>query len=163
MASERTAAQYGKIGEIRRDPMAMLPFCGYNMADYFQHWLDMGSKCSKPPLIFHVNWFRTDDKGDFLWPGYGENIRVLEWIAQRCAGKGEASTTPIGYIPDKGALDLSGLDLPEGIIEELLRVDPKDWREELSQLKEFFAKFDEHRLPGEIKAEFDALAKRLEQ
>ena len=141
--------------------MAMLPFCGYNMADYFQHWFNMGSKTSKPPLIFHVNWFRTDKKGDFLWPGYGENIRVLEWVAQRCAGKGQACKTPIGYVPAKGALDLSGLDLSEEIIEELLCVDPRDWLGETAQLKEFFAKFDDHRLPAEIKTQLDALAQRL--
>jgi phosphoenolpyruvate carboxykinase (GTP) len=163
MASERTAAQYGKLGEVRRDPMAMLPFCGYNMADYFQHWLNMGQKITAPPLIFHVNWFRTDDNGDFLWPGYGENIRVLEWITKRCAEKGSAQKTPIGYIPDDGALDLTGLDLPDGVLQELLRVDPKDWLNELEGQKEFFAKFDQSRLPAEIKDEFDALAKRLKQ
>ncbi len=163
MASERTAAQYGKIGEVRRDPMAMLPFCGYNMADYFQHWLNMGQKAATPPLIFHVNWFRTDDKGDFLWPGYGENIRILEWIAKRCAGQGSANKTPIGYVPDEDALDLTGLDLPDGVLQELLRVDPQDWLKELEDLKQFFAKFDDQRLPSEIKAELDSLAKRLKQ
>ncbi len=161
MASERTAAQYGKIGQVRRDPMAMLPFCGYNMADYFQHWLNMGQKITNQPLIFHVNWFRTDAKGDFLWPGYGENIRVLEWIAQRCAGQGSANKTSIGYIPDDGALDLTGLDLPDGVIQELLRVDTEDWRNELEEQKEFFAQFDEKRLPAEMKDELEALAKRL--
>lgn len=163
MASERTAAQYGKLGEVRRDPMAMLPFCGYNMADYFQHWLNMGQKATAPPLIFHVNWFRTDAKGDFLWPGYGENIRVLEWIAQRCDGQGAARKTPIGYVPENGTLDLSGLDLSDAVARELLRVDPKDWLNELEGQKKFFAKFDEKRLPVEIKAEHEALAKRLKQ
>jgi len=143
--------------------MAMLPFCGYNMADYFQHWLTMGTKISNPPLIFHVNWFRTNEKGDFLWPGYGENIRVLKWITQRCHGQGEARKTPIGYIPANGALDLSGLDLPDQVAQELLRIDPQDWLEELAQLKHFFAKFDDRRLPDQIKAQLDDLAKRLKQ
>ncbi|MCK4850253.1 MAG: phosphoenolpyruvate carboxykinase (GTP) [Phycisphaerae bacterium] len=162
MASERTAAQYGKLGEVRRDPMAMLPFCGYNMADYFQHWLSMGTKISNLPLIFHVNWFRTNEKGDFLWPGYGENIRVLKWIAQRCAGQGKARKTPIGYVPADGALDLSGLDLSDQVAEELLRVEREDWQKELAQLKEFFAKFDDQRLPAEIKSQLKALEQRLD-
>ena len=161
MASERTAAQYGKQGETRRDPMAMLPFCGYNMADYFQHWLDMGSKISNPPLIFHVNWFRTGEKGEFIWPGYGENIRVLEWITKRCAGQGDAEKTPIGYVPAQGAVDMSGLDLSAEIVAELLRVERADWQNELVQLKEFFEKFDEQRLPAEIKSQLKALEERL--
>ncbi len=161
MASERTAAQYGKLGEVRRDPMAMLPFCGYNMADYFRHWLEMGRKITEPPLIFHVNWFRTDEKGEFIWPGYGENIRVLEWVAQRCAGQGEARKTPIGYVPADGAVDLSGLDLSAEVVEELLQVDREDWQKELVQLKEFFGKFDEQRLPAEIKSQLKALEERL--
>ena len=162
MASERTAAQYGKLGEVRRDPMAMLPFCGYNMADYFRHWLEMGSKLKSPPRIFHVNWFRTGDKGEFLWPGFGENVRVLRWIAQRCAGQGQARQTPIGYIPDDGALDISGLELSNGVIEKLLHVDRQAWLDEVTQQREFFAKFDQNRLPNEIKTELEALAKRLQ-
>ncbi|NIA07600.1 MAG: phosphoenolpyruvate carboxykinase (GTP) [Actinobacteria bacterium] len=162
MASERTAAQYGKLGEVRRDPMAMLPFCGYNMADYFQHWLSMGQKVSKAPLIFHVNWFRTDDKGEFIWPGFGENVRVLRWIAERCAGadRAQARQTPIGYIPSDGALDLSGLDIPQGTIEELLRIDTEAWLAEVAELRKFFFKFGA-RLPAEINAELDALEQRL--
>ena len=164
MASERTAAQYGKQGEVRRDPMAMLPFCGYNMADYFQHWLNMGRKITKPPSIFHVNWFRTDDKGQFIWPGFGENVRVLRWIAQRCAGSDQAKAqkTPIGYIPSDGALDLAGLDLPQGTIQELLHIDPQAWLAEVAEQRQFFAKFGD-RLPAEINAELDALDQRLRQ
>ena len=164
MASERTAAQYGKQGEVRRDPMAMLPFCGYNMADYFQHWLDMGQKVTNPPAIFYVNWFRTDDEGKFIWPGFGENVRVLRWIAQRCAGSDQdkAQKTPIGYIPADGALDLSGLDLPDGIIQELLHIDNQAWLNELTDQREFFAKFGD-RLPQEIITELDALEQRLRE
>ena len=111
MASERTAAQFGKLGEVRRDPMAMLPFCGYHMGDYFQHWLTMGRRMAQPPKIFHVNWFRTDEKGKFLWPGYGENLRVIEWILDRCRGEADALQTPIGMVPTPESLDLSGLDI----------------------------------------------------
>jgi len=130
------------------------------MADYFQHWLDMEKKIAKPPLIFHVNWFRTDEDGKFIWPGFGENIRVLEWIAQRCAGQGQARQTPIGYIPSDGALDLSGLDLPNGTVEELLHIDRRAWLTELAEQRSFFAKFGE-RLPDQINTELDALEQRL--
>jgi len=119
MASERTAAQVGKLGEVRRDPMAMLPFCGYNMADYFRHWLVMGKKMAKPPKIFHVNWFRSDEKGKFLWPGFGENLRVLEWILDRCNNKVNALKSPIGYVPFASNIDMTGLDLPSGTLEKL--------------------------------------------
>ena len=132
------------------------------MADYFRHWLEMGKKLTKPPSIFHVNWFRTDDAGEFLWPGYGENIRALEWIAERCVGTGQARKTPIGYIPSDGALDLSGLDLPPGAAEKLLSVNTQAWLAELADQRRFFAKFDD-RLPVEIQAELDALDQRLRQ
>ena len=162
MASERTAAQYGKLGEVRRDPMAMLPFCGYNMADYFGHWLEMGKRIANPPKIFHVNWFRTDDNGNFLWPGFGDNLRVLDWILKRCEGEVQAKETPIGYIPTANVLDMTGLDLPTDIIEELLSVDVDDWKEELKGHREFFAMFGD-RLPKEFWEEYNALAHRLDR
>jgi len=160
MASERTAAQYGKLGEVRRDPMAMLPFCGYNMADYFGHWLEMGRKMTNPPKIFHVNWFRSDDNGNFLWPGFGDNLRVLDWILKRCEGEVEAEETPIGYMPTANALDMTGLDLPTDIIEELLSMNVDDWKEELSGHRDFFAMFGD-RLPDKIWEESNALTRRL--
>jgi len=160
VASERTAAQYGKQGEVRRDPMAMLPFCGYNMGDYFSHWVETGKKTPKPPKIFHVNWFRRDENNKFLWPGFGENLRVLEWIVDRCEGKGEADETPIGFVPKKDALDLTGLDLPEGTMEKALAVHPEDWKAELEDHKKFFEKFGDN-LPSELKEQLKALEERL--
>lgn len=160
MASERTAAQVGQVGEVRRDPMAMLPFCGYNMADYFRHWLDMGKKMSKQPKIFHVNWFRTDEKGKFLWPGYRENLRVLEWLLDRCNNRISAVKTPIGYTPQPSDIDMSGLKLSEGILEKLLVVNKKDWLEELKGIKKFFKQFKKD-LPLELWQEYEALYSRL--
>ncbi|MBU1090386.1 MAG: phosphoenolpyruvate carboxykinase (GTP) [Candidatus Omnitrophica bacterium] len=160
MASERTSAQVGKLGEVRRDPMAMFPFCGYNMADYFKHWLAMGKGMNKPPRIFHVNWFRTDQNGKFLWPGFRENLRVLEWILDRCNNKVSAVKTAIGFIPNASDLDMTGLDLPDGTLEKLLAVDNQDWLEESKGIKDFFKKF-EGDLPPEMWQEFEALEKRL--
>ena len=160
MASERTAAQYGKLGEVRRDPMAMLPFCGFNMGDYFLHWLQMGQRMKKPPKIFHVNWFRTDEEGEFLWPGYGENLRVLEWILDRCRGEAEAVATPIGYVPTPDSLDMTGLDLPPKVMEELLSVDRQAWLQEVNSIKEFFATFGD-RLPHALEDEHESLHRRL--
>ncbi len=160
MASERTAAQYGKLGEVRRDPMAMLPFCGYNMADYFSHWLEMGKKLTKPPRLFHVNWFRTGEDGKFMWPGFGENLRVLDWIIKRCREEVGAVETPIGYVPTPDALNLAGLDMPDGVMEKLLAVSTADWVAELNGLEEFYSKFGD-RLPAEIWDEFRALKNRL--
>ena len=160
VASERTAAAVGKVGEVRRDPMAMIPFCGYNMADYFGHWLEMGKRIPKPPKIFHVNWFRKDEKGKFLWPGYGDNLRVVEWILSRCAGDGKAVKTPIGFVPTKDALDLSGLKLSEGAMDKLLEVRREDWEAELEGHKSFFDKFG-RRLPAELWKQLDALRERL--
>jgi phosphoenolpyruvate carboxykinase (GTP) len=160
MASERTAAQYGKLGELRRDPMAMLPFCGYNMADYFRHWLAVGQIARRPPKIFHVNWFRTDETGEFLWPGYGENLRVLEWVLDRCRGDAEAVATPIGFVPTPNSLDLEGLNLPEGVVQELLTVRNADWLESLPGVREFFGTFND-RLPHALLDELDALERRL--
>jgi phosphoenolpyruvate carboxykinase (GTP) len=160
MASETTAAATGNVGIVRRDPMAMLPFCGYNMADYFGHWLEMGKRIPKPPKIFHVNWFRKDADGKFLWPGFGENVRVLKWILERVEGRGGAEETPIGFVPSRNALTLDGMNLSPQTVDELLRVDPEDWEQELADSKEFLAKFGS-RLPREIREEHDKLSGRL--
>ena len=160
MASERTAAQYGKLGEIRRDPMAMLPFAGYNMGDYFGHWLEMGQQIPDPPKIFHVNWFRTSPEGKFLWPGFGENLRALLWAIERCKGGGEAKETPIGYVPTPGSINTTGLDIADAVLENLLDVDKESWIEELESQRAFFDRIGE-RLPPEIDAQHRALAKRL--
>jgi phosphoenolpyruvate carboxykinase (GTP) len=160
MASETTAAATGNVGIVRRDPMAMLPFCGYNMADYFQHWLDMGKRIPHPPKIFHVNWFRRGADGKFLWPGFGENVRVLKWILERVEGHGAAEETPIGYVPARGALTTDGLALAPETLDELMRVNPQDWDQELDDTKEFFQKFG-GRIPWEILEEHGKLAGRL--
>ena len=161
MASETTAAATGDVGITRRDPMAMLPFCGYNMADYFGHWLQMGKKIPKPPKIFHVNWFRKGVDGKFLWPGYGENARVLKWILERVEGRGAAQETPIGYVPAKSGLTLDGLKISDDALNELLCVNPGDWEAELEDSKQFLMKFGA-RLPREIREEHGKLAKRFE-
>ena len=160
MASETTAAATGAVGVTRRDPMAMIPFCGYNMADYFGHWLKMGSRIANPPAIFHVNWFRTDDKGSFLWPGFGENIRVLRWILERVHGQGKGVEAPIGFIPTADALELDGLRLPRGTMEELLSIDPDAWSGELKEQGLFFQQFGD-RLPAAIWQEHKSLSQRL--
>jgi phosphoenolpyruvate carboxykinase (GTP) len=162
MASETTAAATGDVGITRRDPMAMLPFCGYNMADYFQHWLEMGRRIPKPPKIFHVNWFRKGADGKFLWPGFGENVRVLKWILERLEGKGEAEETAIGYVPTRKGLTLDELQMSPEALRELFRVDPDDWEVDLADSREFFAKFGD-RLPPELLEEQDRLVKRLER
>ena len=160
MASERTAAAYGKVGEVRRDPMAMLPFCGYNMGDYFTHWLQMGRRTPTPPKVFHVNWFRRGERNELLWPGYGENLRVLEWVLARCRGAGKARQTPIGWVPTPDALDLTGLDLPPGAIDSLLAVDADAWKAEVEEQSRFFAKF-ESRLSPDLKRQQTLLSERL--
>jgi phosphoenolpyruvate carboxykinase (GTP) len=162
MASETTAAITGAVGVTRRDPMAMLPFCGYNMADYFRHWLDMGPKLKHPPRIFNVNWFRKDANGKFLWPGYGENVRVLKWMLDRIEGRAAASDTPIGFVPTPDSLTLDGLDISRNALDELLLVDPNDWSDELDATAKFFEKFGS-RLPKEIRTEHDALSERLQR
>jgi phosphoenolpyruvate carboxykinase (GTP) len=162
MASETTAAATGNVGITRRDPMAMLPFCGYNMADYFQHWLDMGRKIPKPPKIFHVNWFRKGADGKFMWPGYGENVRVLKWILERVEGRGAAEETPIGLVPARGALTLDGLKISEETMRELMQVNPEDWEREVADTKEFLAKFGT-RLPRELREEHEKLSRRLQK
>jgi phosphoenolpyruvate carboxykinase (GTP) len=162
VSSETTAAITGKVGQLRRDPMAMLPFCGYNMGDYFAHWLKIGASSdqSKLPKICYVNWFRQDKNGKYLWPGYGENSRVLKWIFDRCDGKVHAKETPIGLIPDVADLDTKGLDIKGSNVEELLSVDIEGWLAEVPLIKEHFAKFGDH-LPKGLKDEVVALEQRL--
>ncbi|WP_067508440.1 phosphoenolpyruvate carboxykinase (GTP) [Actinoplanes sp. TFC3] len=161
LSSETTAAATGKVGVVRRDPMAMLPFIGYHAGDYFNHWIELGKGDSqKLPRIFYVNWFRRDDDGRFLWPGFGENSRVLKWIAGRLDGSGEAVETPIGQVPAPGALDLTGLELDPADVEAVLRVDPEEWRAELPQVEQWFARFGD-KLPAVLWSELDALKARL--
>ena len=162
MASERTAAQIGKQGEIRYDPMAMLPFCGYNMADYFKHWLCIGQKMKKNgPKIFCVNWFKQGENGEFLWPGFGENLRVIDWILDRCSDEVKAQKSPVGYMPEAEDLNVAGLNLSADVVAKLLKVDKNEWQEELKRQEDFLRIFGEE-LPREIKEEFAALKKRLE-
>jgi phosphoenolpyruvate carboxykinase (GTP) len=162
MGSETTAAATGAVGNLRRDPFAMLPFCGYNMSDYFGHWLKLGAQADsdKLPRIFYVNWFRKDADGRWLWPGFGENSRVLEWVFRRCEGTGEATETPIGLLPAPGALNTEGLDVDAADIAELLRVDAEEWKAELPAIHEHFATFGA-RLPQELAAQVEALERRL--
>jgi phosphoenolpyruvate carboxykinase (GTP) len=162
MASETTAAAAGAVGNLRRDPFAMLPFCGYNMADYFSHWLEVGAAgdAEKLPQIFYVNWFRKDADGKWLWPGFGENSRVLEWVFERVAGRGDADETAIGFVPTKGALNLDGLDVSDADLDELLKVDLDDWRAEVPLIREHFATFGD-RLPGALNDAVDDLEARL--
>ena len=163
-SSERTAAAAGTVGELRRDPMAMLPFCGYNMGNYFAHWLEMGKNtdASKLPKIFYVNWFRKDADGGWLWPGFGENSRVLKWIVERVSGKGEAVETPIGYLPAPGAIDTDGLDVTDEQMAELLNVDVEEWLNEIESIREHYARFEET-LPEALSDELAALEARLRE
>jgi phosphoenolpyruvate carboxykinase (GTP) len=160
-SSETTAAAAGKVGQLRRDPMAMLPFCGYHMGDYFAHWLKIGARSgAKLPKIFYVNWFRQDEKGKFLWPGYGENSRVLKWVFERCNGTGHAVDTPIGRLPAPADLDTRGLDIPAAGLAELLSVDVEGWLAEVPLIREHFARFGTH-LPPALAEEVDRLEQRL--
>ncbi|MCX5836716.1 MAG: phosphoenolpyruvate carboxykinase (GTP), partial [Deltaproteobacteria bacterium] len=161
-SSEKTAAAAGTVGDLRRDPFAMLPFCGYHMGDYFAHWLEMGKKSneSKLPRIFYVNWFRKTPDGRWLWPGYGENSRVLKWIFERIEGTGKAVETPIGYVPAPGAIDTSGLNVSDEDMAELLKVDTEDWLKEVESIKEHYDQFGD-RLPQALRDELAALEKRL--
>jgi phosphoenolpyruvate carboxykinase (GTP) len=161
MSSETTAAQAGAVGKLRFDPMAMLPFCGYHMGDYFGYWLELGRREGvQLPKIFYVNWFRKDEEGKFLWPGYGENSRVLAWIFRRLEGAAEADETPIGLVPRAGAIDTDGLDVSEEAMAQLLAVEPEEWKAQLPQVHEHFARFGD-RLPGELREELAALEDRL--
>jgi phosphoenolpyruvate carboxykinase (GTP) len=162
MASETTAAAAGAVGVVRRDPMAMLPFCGYHMGDYFQHWLDMGKKLGdKAPKIFNVNWFRTDNEGHFIWPGFGDNMRVLMWILARCEGKADAVETPIGYEPKAEDINIEGLDIDLDTVKGLLDVDKALWKEDAAGIEEFYQKFGD-KFPKELKAELETLKKNLD-
>ena len=162
-ASETTAANIGAVGNLRRDPFAMTPFCGYNMADYFQHWLNMGDRLgSKAPRIFYVNWFRKTGDGKFMWPGFGDNSRVLKWMCERIEGKVGAKATPIGYVPYEGDLDVSGIE-PKYLanVPELLKVDPAAWQDEVTDIDRFFAKFG-NRLPARLRKQLEEMAQRLQ-
>ena len=161
MASETTAAAAGAVGVVRRDPMAMLPFCGYNMGDYFKHWLDMGAKLGdKAPKIFNVNWFRTDDEGNFVWPGFGDNMRVLNWIIDRCEGKADATETAIGYVPKPEDIDLTDLDMDMDTLKSILKVDKDIWEKEAAEIEEHYKKFGD-KLPKELKEQLETLKANL--
>jgi phosphoenolpyruvate carboxykinase (GTP) len=164
MGSETTAAAAGAVGKLRRDPFAMLPFCGYHMADYFRHWLEIGRRDGAVlPKVFYVNWFRKDpNDGHWLWPGFGENARVLEWVFRRCDGAVQADDTPIGRVPTPGSLDTEGLSIDDADMAELFRVDASEWMPEVDPIREFYAQFGD-RLPDELKAQLEALQQRLEQ
>ena len=163
VASEGTAAAENAIGTLRRDPFAMLPFCGYNMGDYFAHWLSMAGKTdpSKLPRLYFVNWFRKNEDGQFVWPGFGDNARVLKWIAERLDGEAEAVDTPVGRVPTREALDLSGLSLSDADLSTLLDVDADVWAEEASLIPDFYAQFGD-RLPPRLWAQHEALTARIE-
>jgi phosphoenolpyruvate carboxykinase (GTP) len=162
MGSEKTAAASGSVGGLRFDPMAMLPFCGYHMGDYFGHWLATGRReGAQLPKIFMVNWFRKDDEGRFLWPGFGENSRVLAWVFERCDDQAGTRETPIGLVPSEDALDISGLDLSPDALAKLLSVDPDEWRDQLPRLHEHFAMFGD-KLPDELATQLEALEQRLD-
>jgi phosphoenolpyruvate carboxykinase (GTP) len=161
MASETTAAAAGAVGNLRRDPMAMLPFCGYHMGDYFAHWLEIGRReGAQLPKIFYVNWFRKDEEGRWLWPGYGENSRVLAWVFGRVAGTADAEETPIGFVPTRDALPTDGLDIPDDELAELLHVDAEEWKQEIKPIRDHLAQFGE-KLPPELSKQVDALEERL--
>jgi phosphoenolpyruvate carboxykinase (GTP) len=161
-ASETTAAMVGDVGVVRRDPMAMKPFCGYNFADYWAHWLSFPARSEHLPKIFHVKWFRQDDDGKFLWPGFGENIRVLEWIIERCEGRAGAEETPIGYLPHAEDLNMSGLGIDAATLKELLTVDSEQWRDEIASIREYLESYGE-RLPAELLRQQKTIADALDQ
>ena len=157
MSSETTAAASGQVGVLRHDPMAMLPFCGYDMGKYFEHWIEMGKELGdKAPKIFNVNWFRTDENGNFIWPGFGENLRVLEWILKRCENKVEARKTPIGYLPFSKDINLEGLDLDYSDIDSILEFDSNLWKKEVVDIKSFYNKFG-NTLPNKLTQKLDKI------
>ena len=162
VASETTAAATGAVGVVRRDPMAMKPFAGYNFGDYWRHWLDVDRKLKHPPKLFHVNWFRRDASGKFLWPGFGDNLRVMEWIIKRCAGQVGARESAIGYLPEPADLNLEGADVNADTLRELLAVAPDAWRKETADMRDYLKEFGD-RAPAEMTAELDEIEKRLGQ
>ena len=162
MSSETTAAATGAVGVLRHDPMAMKPFAGYHMADYFSHWIDMGKKTKNPPKIFNVNWFRQDENGEFLWPGFGDNMRVLDWILKRCAGEVDAEETAIGYVPYAKDIDLEGLDMNEEDLKNILYIDKKRWSGEADEIAGYYEQFGD-RLPAELKENLETLKKNCEE
>jgi phosphoenolpyruvate carboxykinase (GTP) len=163
MSSEKTAAAAGTVGELRFDPFAMLPFCGYNMADYFGYWLSLPQREGvKLPRLYYVNWFRKNDEGKFIWPGFGDNIRVLAWMFRRCDGAAEAEDSLLGLVPTAGEIDIDGLDLTEDEMRELRSVDPDDLRDQIPQMQQHFAQFGD-RLPKGISEQMAALEQRLDQ
>ena len=161
LSSETTAAATGKVGVLRRDPMAMLPFCGYNMGDYFGHWLEVGKALKQPPRIFRVNWFRTNDQGKFIWPGFGDNLRVLQWVIDRCEGRGKATDTPIGLTPTLDAINREGLSLSDNVMKGLLKVDPAEWVEAVAGQDDFLKSYG-RRMPKAMWEEHEALARRID-
>ena len=160
-ASETTAAAAGEVGKVRRDPMAMTPFCGYNFGEYWAHWLSFAAKSEKLPKIFHVNWFRKDANGRFMWPGFGDNMRVLKWVVDRCQGKGQAVRAPIGYLPAPDALDLRGLDIDATTVRELLAVEPKQWRPEIEHVGQYFDQYGAA-MPTTLREQTQRIARELE-
>ncbi len=161
MASETTAAATGKVGQVRRDPMAMKPFCGYNFGDYWAHWLSFAERSNRLPRIFHVNWFRKDADGRFMWPGFGDNMRVLQWILGRCAGELGATKTPVGFVPEPDALNLRGLDLDTATVQELLAIDPEVWRQEVDEINTYFDSFN-GRVPHGLRQQLSRIKAELE-
>ena len=160
MGSETTAAAAHQSGVVRRDPMAMLPFCGYNMGDYFKHWLGFGKKVKHLPKVFMVNWFRKGEDGSFLWPGFRENSRILKWMIDRIEGKAGAKDTPIGLMPKDGELDLSGLDIPKASMDKLLEVNKTEWAAEIPDIEKFYSQFGD-RVPAELKKQLEELKKKF--
>ena len=160
VASETTAAATGAVGVTRRDPMAMKPFCGYNFGDYWQHWLSFGKRSQRLPAVFHVNWFRQDEQGRFLWPGFGDNLRVLRWIIDRCAGRVSARETAIGFLPNPGDIDVQGVELIPGAMSALLDVESTHWRAEMASVESYLQEYGAH-LPAELLAEHRRVVKNL--
>jgi len=160
VASETTAAATDAVGVVRRDPMAMKPFAGYNFGDYWSHWIDVGAKLKSPPQIFHVNWFRQNAAGEFLWPGFGENLRVLRWIMDRCKGSARARETAIGYLPNPADLDVQGLDIAPGALDELLGVSAPLWQEEFAGIEQYLGEFGD-RVPPPLRAALQGALERV--